>query len=406
MGAAASVVEVNVCKAYEKKDLKDLFKDEFDPTSFNDLVKDKAVTGDAVKLFLWFKTKAGLTAEASCTYVKTMKKNGCNSLVQFRSLDKDEMKPFEFQTRHWMYILAALEEEEKNEEEAKRKDAEELSSVEKRVDERANKIATLLLGEDISDKRNGLKRLPKKYALRATTEALDMVYDTVFGGGKDLVDVVDGLLENETDSGDEDSISSIGEVANMASKITRFSFPYSPGNDSRGIVYYLGAIVAGGDDNDTKWKNPHQLVRVSRSSVSQGKDYHALERNSTRIVCTTNTNPGNGNWFAFDFSPTKCGVRPSAFTLRHGFTKGKFVVQRFVLEGSNDDGMTWAKLHEVDDASEKWSKNAQTWTLDDEDNKTAYKILRIRMTGPNSDGSWTLCLNGFEVFGDLRRTKQ
>lgn len=184
------------------------------------------------------------------------------------------------------------------------------------------------------------------------------------------------------------------------------------------------------------YSNP-SAIRVTRSTTSQGKDGRFFDRSDTGTMCTrsacislttpipgcsgddfspssssSNTESTKTQWFSFDFGRFR--VAPTGYALKHGYTKGKYVIRDWVLEGSSGDGCSeWTTLSaHVDDRSlEKdhvavYRIKARTGADGVYLPRTYYRHFRVRMTGPNSDMSWTLCLRRFEVFGILRRRKE
>lgn len=82
-------------------------------------------------------------------------------------------------------------------------------------------------------------------------------------------------------------------------------------------------------------------------------------------------------------------------------TSTTFVIGDGCAQGSND-GIAWTLLYEhLNDTSLNRAGETHTWALQNASYKTGFRMFRVRMTAPNSNGHLYLALSGFEIYGTL-----
>ena len=205
-------------------------------------------------------------------------------------------------------------------------------------------------------------------------------------------------------------------------------FPFV-GSAHKGIVYWLGTQSSTGEWSNPALKDadgsPERLV-ISRSSSAKGSasDAAALafSNSCTRRTPVIDSNGNHTNWYVivyrykhaankiftrnkkyrymFDFKNLR--ILPTHYSLRHGWKQGKFCLRSWKLEGSIN-GTSWVTFcqHTDDETLNSSPTNKNTWAFANRPNQNLpwVRFFRVSMTSPNSHGSYTMCLAGFEVYG-------
>lgn len=93
--------------------------------------------------------------------------------------------------------------------------------------------------------------------------------------------------------------------------------------------------------------------------------------------------------------------------LRHDFNA--HYLRNWKLEGSLD-GKNWICLKEhINDSSLNSPLSTESWKISPpqkENEKLFFKYFRIFQTGKNGSGHHHLMMNGFEIYGDLRKMNE
>ncbi len=135
--------------------------------------------------------------------------------------------------------------------------------------------------------------------------------------------------------------------------------------------------------NASKWKTDSKPIQyvVGRESVRAVNDY---DENGYIII---------------DFQSIK--IKPRAYTLRHYSSWDTEALRNWNLEGSNN-GIDWhlIKRH-INDESLTEKGQSYTWKLTERDCNEFYQILRIQLTGANSNDAYYLACSGFEIYGHI-----
>jgi hypothetical protein len=101
-----------------------------------------------------------------------------------------------------------------------------------------------------------------------------------------------------------------------------------------------------------------------------------------------------GQWLCYDFKDRR--VRPTHYSV-HAHSNDLYL-RSWVFEGSLD-GSSWSLLDEQKDNSTTNSSHPiGTFSLSQ---SSAFRFLRLRQTGKNTQGNDYLVLFAFEIFGDL-----
>lgn len=167
------------------------------------------------------------------------------------------------------------------------------------------------------------------------------------------------------------------------------------GDEGRDIVYYLGS--AGRTKNFT---NPAQdgLMGISASTVLNDSEAPEALLEDNLIRFSTASNPNS--WVLLDFKGRK--VVPRYYSLRHYSSWDAEALRNWSLEGSNDC-MTWDVLREhINDTTLNSKGQKHTWQIGDGLGEQAYRWLRIRQAGLNSNNHHYLALSEIEVYGILQ----
>jgi hypothetical protein len=168
----------------------------------------------------------------------------------------------------------------------------------------------------------------------------------------------------------------------------KFATPF----DTNGALYYIG--------NDR--------VVAAMSSIMDGGSGHSSTKHSgpSRLVLhkhdgsTVNFTQGKAHsWVSVDLGVGRCLV-VSNYCLRHGASDGRYRLQSWDFEGSNDDSSyTVLTAHKNDNSLPDQGFSEAAWEV--EGVKQAYRYFRIRMTGKTSNGNYNLCCAGIELYGIL-----
>ena len=170
-------------------------------------------------------------------------------------------------------------------------------------------------------------------------------------------------------------------------------FKYARDFDENGLLFHIGTEGGRGP-----WRNPMQAglgVTVTSSSQHRGQPHMVVGREGD--LCYTESKPNS--WFAIDLGAGRC-IRPTHYTLRHGFGNEQFRLRHWKLQGGND-GVSWTDLrtHVNDQALPAAVFSTASWPLAPPDPRAAYRHFRVLQTGKNSSGTDYLVVCGFEVYG-------
>ncbi|EAY18748.1 F5/8 type C domain containing protein [Trichomonas vaginalis G3] len=162
---------------------------------------------------------------------------------------------------------------------------------------------------------------------------------------------------------------------------------YDDKKEWNGIIQYLWR-----KNNE----NPHNagLIFIGVSST-----YNGVHQQSVIDLSWDNywysTNEKN-SYFSVDF--LKMLVVPRSVEIRNG--KSGYSLKSWVIEGSND-GINFDILDEHESCLDfKPKYTTKVYQLNNPDNKE-YRIIRLRQTSVNNNGSMALELSRFEIYGDL-----
>eukprot|EP01084_Bolivina_argentea_P242609 406942_1 len=182
-------------------------------------------------------------------------------------------------------------------------------------------------------------------------------------------------------------------VASGTQFVHRYSF------DEHGILFFLGTR---GSKKIDEYVNPalSEMVIVNASEMMPDSEQSSafISRKCMRCV----TKPSAACWFSIDFVDKY--INPSHYTLRHYSSFDTDCLRNWVIEGSMN-GTRWLLLRQhVNDEALNYKAQAYTWSIDDYG--CAFRKLRIRQTGPNSNGNYFLACSGFECYGALYKEEK
>jgi hypothetical protein len=185
-------------------------------------------------------------------------------------------------------------------------------------------------------------------------------------------------------------------------------FPFV-GSAHKGIVYWLGEQNQPGEWSNPSLRSkdgsePSMIITRSSSAKGSASDAAALQftNSCTRRNPVIDEKGNHTNWYLFDFKNYR--ILPTHYSLRHGWKQGKFCLRSWKLEGSvtgaADSWVTFCQ-HTDDESLNSSPTNKNTWAFANRPNQTLpwVRYFKVSMTSPNSHGSYTMCLAGFEVYG-------
>lgn len=145
-------------------------------------------------------------------------------------------------------------------------------------------------------------------------------------------------------------------------------------------------------------------VRVafsSRCSHHMTEDNLLLFSKQSNFGTAAGHSSTNNPWISL--TATGAMVRPEAIGFMHGYSVNSYQCQNFVVEGSVG-GAVWTELLTV--ANEPLTEDGQLYKLAASEasseigsDERYFDSFRIRMTGPNTSGSWNLFVSWFDIFG-------
>lgn len=169
--------------------------------------------------------------------------------------------------------------------------------------------------------------------------------------------------------------------------------------DTNGLFHWLGTSLG-----TVAWSNPAggSLLAALASSVAVG----AVALLSNRVIDEFYTSTIPNQWIAWDLKAgNQLGV--SKYTLRSRSAPQHFL-RNWVLEGTNTvstfdvaglNAATWAAI-DTRNNDATLTTASQYYTLTVNGSTAAYRYLRLRQTGVNSDGDNYLTLGEIEFYGN------
>ena len=174
-------------------------------------------------------------------------------------------------------------------------------------------------------------------------------------------------------------------------QIQKTLFKYDKNNDFSGIFNFL---------RKKSNENIEKEINVTSSSIHGNfeenlpKNVVLFENQSKRFISANEPN----SWLCFDFKDHQ--VILTEYTIKTSclFEKNMRHPRSWVIEGSNDNN-SWEILDEQKDCSEINGKSiTHTFSVNNQELKK-FKMIRLRATGPNWDGSNYLLIESFEIYG-------
>jgi len=200
---------------------------------------------------------------------------------------------------------------------------------------------------------------------------------------------------------------SLQELENQIDKLncSPLLFEYSHNFDKNGIIYWLGTDRG----KKKQFVNPGKsgFVKVDSSGLAASgrggnisllrKNYDFIGRDS--VLLYTQAMPSS--WFSVDFTASRIKIKPTHYTLKHGYDIPDFFLRHWDFLGSKD-GYNWVILcsHSNDTHLNGSGYATHTWKITNNDNMH-YTHFRIRITGKDSSDSFSLVCCGFELYGEL-----
>lgn len=204
---------------------------------------------------------------------------------------------------------------------------------------------------------------------------------------KEAVKAVDKKIAGHTvvKSPYDKSARGSGRVASRKTREGR-SFPYD-GDPLDGIIAYFTRMNG----------NVHtaRIVTVTASSTDwdRCKPEYVVDLQTTDSFVSQNEEE---SWISYNFRDRVVIV--SGYSIKSN-DECKWHPRSWVVEGSNDE-FSWTEI-------DSWERT-NTINRDDKgyyftvrEESSSFRVVRLRQTGPNSSGTYHLCISGFELFGTI-----
>jgi len=205
---------------------------------------------------------------------------------------------------------------------------------------------------------------------------------------------------------------SIMHITQIVSAFYEKEFVYERDYDGNGIVHWVGTMYG-----EEEWKNPSErgLINVESSKWANGSveamvankacnAYSASASINRRVNRKTHR---EHSWASVEFVGGVM-VRPTKYTLSHRTGSASHYLRSWVFEGSCDgvegsrDGVKWTLIREhLNDESLNGAGESHSWDTINVDG--CFNRFRVRMTGQNSWGNFSLNAHALEIYGFVRR---
>lgn len=173
---------------------------------------------------------------------------------------------------------------------------------------------------------------------------------------------------------------------NIKLTTTTINFDSLGGND---IFYYLGT-----NGLTTTWVNPISinLIETTASTIGGGTVDMLTNRTTSEFYCTNVAN----SWIKFNFGIYN--INPNYYVIRARSGGSTSLPRNWKLQGSNDD-TNWIDLDtRTGDASLTTANQFAGFTCS---STTAYRYIRILMTGLSSTGNNFFSIGEFYIYGNI-----
>jgi hypothetical protein len=169
------------------------------------------------------------------------------------------------------------------------------------------------------------------------------------------------------------------------------TFPYTEGNPLSGIISYLTKRFEGNVEDKG-------VVKVLGQTKSKGawvapKNVADLDKDSYFT-----SGDETDQFIGYDFKQLK--VLPTNYSIRSQWngSKGYCNLKSWVIEQSND-GKTWIEIDRRMNRNQLDGRNlTATFPIT---THTQCRFIRLRQIERNWWGSYSICISGLEIFGDL-----
>jgi len=182
-------------------------------------------------------------------------------------------------------------------------------------------------------------------------------------------------------------------------------FEYQNDFDTNGLLYWIGT----NGKRDNIWTNPVESGKI-KLEISHDKMYNSVDMKKSSIITRDVIEPtywGGScpQWFTIDLGPDY-HICVDKFTLRHGHSAPNSYICDFEFLGSFD-GKNWDLLYSQYDPPFTTAFGTKTFTIKSCNQFYRYfKILQkgnysMGTFGGTSGGAPYLCINGFELYGEV-----
>lgn len=198
-------------------------------------------------------------------------------------------------------------------------------------------------------------------------------------------------LENQNCYGGLQRINNIPD----ASGPPPIDLTYSSNGDTNGLFYYIGT-----DALSSGWVNPITSGAVISSASTYWPDsaYSTPSVTVDRGASALPFHSGGGytdNWLMYDLGAL-IQMKVTDYTILGRSDATLPMLRVWNLEGSND-GSSWSVIDSRVDAQQEQN----VWGYYSVSGSTKYRYLRIRSTGTQSGGDYSLCYGEIEFYGQL-----
>jgi hypothetical protein len=190
------------------------------------------------------------------------------------------------------------------------------------------------------------------------------------------------------------------------------NFKYSSDFDTNGVLYWLGTN-AGRKVYENPSLEPNGSIKLEISAPRMSRAFKMARENIVAHSYTSSQPIYWGGvapvWFSVDLGAER-KLRPSAYTLRHGYHSGNSYLQNWEFQVSQD-GTNWTTVHAGGKSGFSKAFDTKTFFIDaSHSNVEPSRFFRVLQRGNygvsssqtlSSHGMPLMCIAGFELYGDL-----
>eukprot|EP01122_Echinamoeba_exundans_P001349 TRINITY_DN11423_c0_g1_i1.p1 TRINITY_DN11423_c0_g1~~TRINITY_DN11423_c0_g1_i1.p1 ORF type:complete len:3880 (+),score=662.12 TRINITY_DN11423_c0_g1_i1:92-11731(+) len=190
------------------------------------------------------------------------------------------------------------------------------------------------------------------------------------------------------------------------------NFKYSSDFDTNGVLYWLGTN-AGRKIYENPALEPNGAIKLEISAPRMSRAFKMPRENIVAHSYTSSQPIYWGGvapvWFSVDLGAER-KLRPSAYSLRHGYHSGNSYLQNWEFQVSQD-GVNWSTIHAGGKSGFSKAFDTKTFFIDaSHSNVEPSRFFRVLQRGNygvsggsslSTHGMPLMCIAGFEMYGDL-----